>query len=103
MTDDGAAFRTYMMAKLRRLRPDLHTRVVNGDLLFHDALVQAGIRHRFAPMRVDDVHKAVGTLLKFYSADSILTAFKQRIARFTQAEHPNSTQPNASKETEETK
>jgi hypothetical protein len=36
--------RTYALARLRRDRPDLHDRVLAGELSPHAAMVQAGIR-----------------------------------------------------------
>lgn len=60
--------------RLRKDRPDLHARVIAGELSPHAAMIEAGFRHPTAAVRTDDVHLAVGVLLKHFSADQIVDA-----------------------------
>ena len=62
------------LRKLRRNRPDLHARVVAGELSANAAAVEAGWRQRKAQVRLDDPEAAVKVLLKHYSAEDLRRA-----------------------------
>ncbi|OHD15025.1 MAG: hypothetical protein A2Y38_25765 [Spirochaetes bacterium GWB1_59_5] len=47
----------YLMDRLHRLHPELHARVVAGELTAHAAAVEAGWRPKTVSMRVDDPRK----------------------------------------------
>lgn len=49
--------RPYLMDRLHRLRPELHARVVAGELTAHAAAVEAGWRPKTVSMRVDNPQK----------------------------------------------
>jgi hypothetical protein len=60
-TDDAS----YAHARLRRDRPDIHQRVLDGELSAHAGMVQAGFRKRAArakPTAFDKVLRAVAKL-----------------------------------------
>lgn len=65
-TSERAALR-----RLRKDRPDLHAAVLAGEKSAHAAMVEAGFRPRTATIRVDDVSRAVASLLRYYTADEI--------------------------------
>ena len=68
---------TYVVARLKRDDPALADQVVKGTITPNAAAIQAGIRHRYARIRTDDVTRAVGVLLKCYTAQQILTALEK--------------------------
>ena len=67
---------TYVVARLKRDDPALAAQVVKGTITPNAAAIQAGIRHRYARIRTDDVTRAVGVLLKCYTAEQIRTALE---------------------------
>lgn len=49
---------------LREHSPDLHRRVLNGELSAHAAMVQGGFRPRTTTVRLDDMQRAAATLAR---------------------------------------
>lgn len=62
------------LRRLRKARPDLHARVIAGELSPHAAMIEAGFRHKTTSIRTDDVGQAVGVLLHHFSATDIRDA-----------------------------
>lgn len=51
------------LRRLREQRPDLHDRVVAGELTPHAAMIEAGFRHKTATVPIDDV-EAIAAFLR---------------------------------------
>lgn len=58
------------LRRLRKDRPDLHGRVLDGELSPHRAMVEAGFRPRTQNVRVDDPESAARALRKHMSPDA---------------------------------
>ena len=59
---------------LRRLRkdaPELHTKVIAGDLSAHAAMVQAGFRPRTATVPIEDTERLAAALRRHLDADQL--------------------------------
>jgi len=67
---------TYVVARLKRDDPALAAQVVEGTITPNAAAIQAGIRHKYARVRTDDIARAVGVLLKCYTRDQLLAALE---------------------------
>src|SRR5262249_44833023 len=61
--DTAADVRHRVLLRLQEQRPDLHKRVVAGELSPYGAMIEAGFRRRTASVPVDDV-EAVGRFLQ---------------------------------------
>ena len=64
----------YIIGRLKRDRPDLAQRVVDGDLTANAAAIEAGFRRRLVQVPADDVDAAMKTLLRHFSPSEILEA-----------------------------
>ena len=53
---------TYVLARLKRDRPDLAAQVVDGTLSANEAAIAAGIRKRYIRVRADDQQVAIAKL-----------------------------------------
>lgn len=62
--------RSYALRRLRNEAPELHARVLNGDLSSHAAMLEAGFRKKTiqSPCTVDGV---VRTIQRHFNADDI--------------------------------
>lgn len=67
---------TYVLARLKRDRPDLAAEVIAGTLTANAAAVDAGIRHRYARIRTDDLDQAVAVLCRHYDPQQIRSALE---------------------------
>jgi hypothetical protein len=65
-----------IVARLKRDDPALAAQVVSGTITPNAAAIQAGIRHKYARVRTDDISRAVGVLLKCYTRDQLLAALE---------------------------
>lgn len=65
-----------VVARLKRDDPALAAQVVEGTITPNAAAIQAGIRHKYARVRTDDISRAVGVLLKCYTRDQLLAALE---------------------------
>jgi len=63
--------RAAALRRLRKDRPDLHKRVLDGELSPHAAMVEAGFRRRTATVPVDDTQRLAATLRRRLSPDQI--------------------------------
>jgi len=54
--------RDVALRRLRKDRPDLHAKVLDGTLSAHGAMVEAGLRHRTVIVRVTDPRSAAKML-----------------------------------------
>jgi len=62
--------RTYALRRLRKDRPDLHERVINGVMTPHGAMIEAGFRRQ--PITIPrDVEKAAQKLREVFTEDEI--------------------------------
>lgn len=68
----------YAIRRLRKDRPDLHAKVLAGELKPHAAMVEAGFRPRTVTIRVDDV-SAVVAALKRHMTPEAFAALRQAI------------------------
>jgi hypothetical protein len=59
------------LRRLRKDRPDLHQRVLAGDLSPHRAMVEAGFRRRTVSVPVDDAEATAGTLRRQMSPEAL--------------------------------
>lgn len=57
---------TYILARLKRDRPDLAAQVVDGTLSANEAAIAAGIRKRYLRVRADDPQAAIAKLEKHF-------------------------------------
>ena len=65
---------TYVIARLKRDDPALAQQIIDGDITANAAAIRAGIRKAYARVRTDDCTRAVGVLLRHYTADEIRSA-----------------------------
>lgn len=59
------------LRRLRKDRPDLHAKVIAGDLSAHAAMVEAGFRPRTCTVRLDDPARIAETLRKKLDHDQV--------------------------------
>ena len=57
------------LRRLRKDRPDLHARVLAGELKVNAAMVEAGFRHRTVTVPIDDVPALAKALRRHLSSD----------------------------------
>jgi hypothetical protein len=80
--DDGrGGSATYAIRKLRRSRPDLHAKVLAGELSPHAAMVQAGFRPKVITVPLD-VEKAAAALARAFTEDE-MRSLQEQLARIT--------------------
>jgi hypothetical protein len=60
--------------QLERRRPDLLALVERGEMSMNAALIEAGLRHRYARMRTDDPVLAMCEVLRHYPVHVVLDA-----------------------------
>lgn len=70
-TSESAALR-----RLRKDRPDLHERVLAGELKANAAMVEAGFRHHTLTIRTDDPESAARTLRTHMSPEDLVELVK---------------------------
>ena len=63
-TREGGTSRADTLRRLRKDRPDLHARVLAGELSAHAAAIEAGFRHRTLTVPIDDPDRLAVTLLR---------------------------------------
>lgn len=68
---------TYTCRRLLRDHPDLFERVKSGELSANAAAVEAGFRKRQISVPVNDVACAVRRLMKYYTFDELMNAWKE--------------------------
>ncbi len=61
------------LRRLRKDRPDLHKRVLNGELSTHAAMVEAGFRKRHVSIPTEDPEAIARTLKRHMQAEEIET------------------------------
>jgi len=66
----------YAIARLKRDKPELAQRVIDGELSAHAAAILAGIKRRRAQILVDNPDDAIRGLLKFFTAEQLITALE---------------------------
>ena len=66
----------YVVSRLKRDDSELAQQVVNGEITANAAAVKAGIRHKYARIRTDDVTRAVTKLLEVYELDEVLSTLR---------------------------
>ena len=66
----------YVVSRLKRDDTELAQQVVNGEITANAAAVKAGIRHKYARIRTDDVTRAVTKLLEVYELDEVLSTLR---------------------------
>ncbi len=68
---------TYAFRKLRKDRPDLHKRVLTGELSPHAAMVEAGFRPKTATFYPEDIDRTARALLKHFDPDRLMEAIRR--------------------------
>lgn len=63
--------RAKALRRLRKDRPDLHERVIAGELSPHRAAVEAGFRHRTITVPVDDAERLAATLRRHLDRENL--------------------------------
>lgn len=66
------------LRELRQKAPELHAKVLAGELTVNAACVQAGFRKRKAQVPLDDPYKAVAILLKHFTIEQLQEAILQK-------------------------
>jgi hypothetical protein len=66
--------RDQALRRLRRQRPDLHARVLAGELSAHRAAIEAGFRQPTISVPVDSVEHAIEALLRRFTPEELLRA-----------------------------
>ena len=61
----------YALRRLRTSRPDLHARVLAGELSPHAASVEAGHRRRMLQVRIDDMDALAASLIRNLTPEQI--------------------------------
>lgn len=75
---------TSQAASLRRLRkdrPDLHEKVIAGEMSAHHAAIAAGFRRRTVSVPVDSPHAALRPIIKIFGVKRILDALNDLQSR----------------------
>jgi hypothetical protein len=67
---------SYTLELLKKRRPDLHAKVLAGELSAHRAALEAGFRRKTASIRIDSCEHAVRSLLRFFTRQQITAALK---------------------------
>jgi CRP-like cAMP-binding protein len=62
------------LRRLRTQRPDLHQRVLDGELSVHAAMIEAGFRKPKMTVPVDSPEAAIRALLRRFTADDLRDA-----------------------------
>ena len=62
---------TYTVARLKRDRPDLADKVINGELSANAAAIEAGFRKRTKSIPIDTVEEAVRALYTVFSVEEV--------------------------------
>lgn len=73
---EGDRSATYLVARLRRDRPDLAEQVMAGNKTANAAAIEAGFRKRYIRVPAEDVEAAVRRLLKDFTADELIDAVR---------------------------
>lgn len=68
---------TYTVARLKRDRPDLAERVINGELSPNAAAIEAGIRKKTKSIPIDSPESAIKGLLKVFSLEQLRKAINE--------------------------
>ena len=68
---------TYILARLKRDRPDLARQVIDGAISAHAAAIEAGFRKRMKSVTIDSPDAAIGALLRVFSTGEILMAARK--------------------------
>lgn len=67
----GGTAITQALRRLRKDRPDLLARVLDGELSPHAAAIEAGFRHPTATIQIDDPERIVATLKRRLDPDTL--------------------------------
>jgi len=84
-TDRGTSD-DYTRRRLRRDRPDLYERVVEGELSANAAAIEAGFRRPTASVPVDSPESAIRALMRRFTAEELLGALEDRSSRVARTE-----------------
>lgn len=66
ISQKGGSDPSYLLARLKRDRPDLAAKVVAGELSAHAAAVEAGFRKRYLQVPADDLQAALAKIAEHY-------------------------------------
>jgi hypothetical protein len=61
----------YFTARIARDRPDLHSKILNGELSPHSAMIEAGFRQKTLNVPLDPA-KAAGVIKRHFNRDQIV-------------------------------
>jgi hypothetical protein len=67
---------TYILARLKRDRPDLARQVIDGAVSVHAVAIEAGIRKRTKSIPIDTPTEALRALLRVLSVSELGEAFR---------------------------
>ena len=65
----GGNSRDYILARLKRDRPDLAEKVMAGDMSAHAAAIEAGFKSKSYAIRLDDLEITAETLRRLLHPD----------------------------------
>lgn len=68
---------TRALRRLRKDRPDLHAKVLDGSLSPHAAMIEAGFRIRTITVPLDPV-RAAATLRRYFDLNELIHAWEER-------------------------
>jgi len=71
ITPNRGTGQTYIVRRLKRDRPDLAQRVIDGEMSARAAGIEAGFVHRTQSVRVDDPQSAARALRRHMSAETL--------------------------------
>lgn len=84
----GGTDPTYALARLKRDAPDLAKMVIDGELSANAAAIQAGFRKPTKTIPIDTPDAAVRALLRVFSCDELVMAFKNTAGGTDAAKDP---------------
>jgi hypothetical protein len=72
------------LRRLRKSRPDLHAKVLAGELSVHSAMIEAGFRERKVEIPLDP-ERAAGLIKKHFNEDQIVELIDYLVTKMTKA------------------
>ena len=80
---DGTS-RAAALRRLRKSRPDLHSKVMQGELTPHSAMIEAGFRQKTLTVPLDP-EKAAGVIKRHFNEEQIIELIEYLVTKMTKA------------------
>lgn len=76
--------RSFALRRLRSQRPDLHSKVVKGELSPHSAMIEAGFRQKTLTVPLDP-QRAAGVIKRHFNEEQIIELIEYLVTKMTKA------------------